>query len=45
MNTGTALAEFKPQQTNLINLDSPTTIDTIKNSICKGANNDQLNSF
>jgi phage recombination protein Bet len=45
MSTGTALAEFKPQQTNLINLDSPTTIDTIKNSICKGANNDQLNSF
>lgn len=45
MSTSTALAEFKPQQTNLINLDSPTTIDTIKNSICKGANNDQLNSF
>lgn len=45
MSTSTALAEFKPQQTNLINLENPTTIDTIKNSICKGANNDQLKTF
>jgi len=41
----TALTTFKPQQANLVNLENPTTIETIKASICKGASNEQLSTF
>jgi hypothetical protein len=43
--TGTALTTAIQTQTNLVNLESPTTIETIKNSICKGASNEQLQTF
>jgi len=38
----TSLTLAKPCNYNLLNLDNPETINTIKNSICKGASNDQL---
>ena len=39
------LAIVNPAQYNLVNLDNPTTIQTITNTICKGASPDQLQSF
>lgn len=41
----TALTEFKPNQNNLINLENPTTIETIKNTVAKGATDAQLMTF
>jgi hypothetical protein len=41
----TAITEYKPTQTNLVNLESESTIETIKNTICKGASTEQLQTF